>query len=157
MSTSLTVVVEKQRPGQGQDLYILPRVLDGLDSLAAQLGCTPLSTFVRDDPDLLAELADQLDEGTRERLAHKIENQPDWHQSSAGLAAVEKVLEFLQKAEPEDLPSQFSELDSDLVVKGQLLSEGKALAQAIGDELESCAKELRAAARKGRRFRFEIG
>lgn len=157
MSTSLTVVVEKQRPGRGQDLYMLPRVLDGLDALANQLGCTPLSTFVREDPDLFAELADQFDEETRERIGRKIENQADWHEPSAGLAALEKLLEFLQKADPEDLPSQFSEAESDFLIKGELVNQDKSLAEVIADELESCAKELRAAARKGRKFRFDIG
>ena len=155
MSTSLTVVVER-RPA-GEPLEILPRVLNGLDALAMQLGCLPLSTFVREDSDLFAEIADQLDEETRKQLAHRIEKQAEWHEASAGLAAVQRLLEFLRQADPEGLPSQFSAVESDLVVQAILADEGKTLVEALGEDLERCSKELKAAAQQGRKFHFAIG
>jgi hypothetical protein len=155
MSTLLTVVVERQPAGE--PLEILPRVLNGLDALAMQLGCPPLTSFVREDPDLFAEIADQFDEETRKQLAHRIEKQAEWHDASTGLAAVQRLLEFLRQADPQSLPSQFSEVGSDLVVQAILAEEGKALVEALGEDLERCSKELKAAAQQGRKFHFNIG
>jgi len=83
MSTSLTVVVEKPRgrkkQPEGQSLYVLPHVVHGLDALAAQLDLAPFSSFVREDPELFAEMAEELDEETRARFASQIQAQKDWH------------------------------------------------------------------------------
>jgi hypothetical protein len=155
MSTFLTVVVEKQPAGQ--PLAILPRVLDSLDALATRLGCALLSTFVREDPELFAELADHLDEETRARLAHRVAGQTEWHEPSAGLATVERLLEYVRKAEARELHSQFREAESDLVVKAVLQSDGKSLAEAVCEELENGAEELRRAAGNGSKFHFDIG
>jgi hypothetical protein len=155
MSTSLTVVVEKQ--SAGQDLYLLPHVWGGLDGLATRLGLALPSSFQWEDPALLAEIADDLDEETREKLTRKIEGQQQWHNASAGLATVEGLLEHLRKADPEDLSTYFGEAEEELVVRAILQEEDRTLAEAVQKELEDCAKQLGNAVGKGRRFRFDMG
>src|SRR5207244_12766546 len=48
-------------------------------ALAAQLDLAPFSSFVREDPELFAEMAEELDEETRARFASQIQAQKDWH------------------------------------------------------------------------------
>jgi hypothetical protein len=161
MSTSLTIVVEKP-PGrkeqpEGQSLYVLPHVVRGLDALAAQSGLAPFSSFVREDPELFAEMAEELDEETRARFAHQIQTQQDWHEPSKALATVEGLLAHLRQAAAKKLPADFREAESSFAVRAILQDEGHTLVEAVCRELENCAQQLRQAVRDGRRVHFAMG
>jgi hypothetical protein len=155
MSTSLTVVVEKQP--EGQSLYLLPHVVHGLDALAAQLGLAPFSSFVREDPELFAEIAEELDEETRARFAGQIQAQKDWHEPSAALATIEGLLAHLRKADARKLPADFHEAESAFAVRAVLQEEGHTLVEAVCKELQDCAEQLRQALKNSSRFHFDIG
>src|SRR5438552_14206990 len=108
MSTSLTIVVEKppgrKKQPEGQSLYVLPHGFSGLDALAAQSGLAPFSSFVREDAELFAEMAEELDEETRARFAQQIQAHQKWHEPSKALATVEGLLAYLRKADAKKLP-----------------------------------------------------
>jgi hypothetical protein len=159
MSTSLTVVVQtppgKKKQPEGQSLYVLPHVMGGLDALAAQLGLSPVSSFVRDDPALFAEIADDLDEETRARLGRQVRAQKKWHKPDDALAAVEGLLAHLQNANAKKLPGDFREAESEFMVRAVL--QGRSLVEVVCEELTDCAAQLRKAAKNGSTFRFDIG
>jgi hypothetical protein len=161
MSTSLTIVVEKpagrKEQPEGQSLYVLPHVVRGLDALAAQSGLAPFTSFVREDPELFAEMAEELDEEARAGFAHQIQTQPDWHEPSRALATVEGLLACLRKADAKKLTADFREAESAFTVRAILQEEGLTLVEAACQELENCAEQLRQAVRDGRRFHFAIG
>src|SRR5438034_530140 len=98
MSMSLSVVQEKRQGSKKQEreqeLYLLPRVLPSLDELATRQGWVSLGTFVREDPALFADIADDLDEETRATIAKNIEGQREWHDPSACLKTIEELLAY---------------------------------------------------------------
>ena len=161
MSMSLSVVLEKRSGSKKQEteqeLYLLPRVLSSLDELATRHGWVPLGTFVREDPALFAEIADDLDEESRATIAKNIESQPEWHDPSTCLTAIEELLAYLKKTDAKKLALDFREAEVDLAVKSILQDESGTLAEALCKDLEDCVRQLRQAAQSHCGFRFEIG
>jgi hypothetical protein len=160
MSTSLTVVVDapagRQKQPGGQSLDVLPHVVQGLDALAEQIGLPPFSTFVRDDPALFAEMAEDLDEETRDRFASRLQAQKEWHEPSAALATIEGLLAYLRKTDTSKLPADFREAESDFAVLAVLQEEGHSLGEAVCKDLACCAEQLQEALRNKSRFHFDI-
>jgi hypothetical protein len=158
---SLSVVLEKRHGSKKQEteqeLYLLPRVLGSLDELATRRGWVPLGTFVREDPALFAEMADDLDEETRATIAKKIESQREWHEPSACLTTIEELLAYLKNTDAKKVALDFREAQDDLAVKSILQDEGCTLAEAVCKDLEDCVRRVRQAANSHCGFRFEIG
>ena len=136
---------------------MLPHVFSGLDALAAQSGLAPFSSFVREDPELFAEMAEELDEETRARFAQQIQTQQEWHEPSKALVTVEGLLAYLRKADAKKLPADFAEAESAFAVQAILQEEGHTLVEAVCEELENCAEQLRQAVRNGRKVHFAMG
>jgi len=161
MSMSLSVVLEKRdgskKQKTEQELYLLPRVLGRLDELATKRGWVPLGTFVREDPALFAEMADDLDEESRATIAKNIESQSEWHDPSSCLTTIEGLLAYLKKTDAKKLALDLGEAQDDLVVKSILQDEGCTLAEAVCKDLEDCVRQLGQAAKSHCGFRFEIG
>ena len=161
MSTSLSVVLDNKRGSKEQEpeqeLYILPHVLRVLDEFAAGRGWVQLGTFVRDDPALFAEIADDLDGEVRARMAKDIEGQPEWHDPSACLTTIQDLLAYLNNTSEGSLAIDFGEAQDDFAVKAILSEEGCTLTEAVCKDLEECARQLHQAEQSHRRFRFEIG
>ena len=105
----------------------------------------PFSSFVREDPELFAEMAEELDEETRARFASQIQAQKDWHEPSAALATIEGLLAHLRKADAKKLPADFHEAESEFAVRAVLQNEGQTLVEAVCKELQDCAEQLRQA------------
>jgi hypothetical protein len=140
-----------------QELYILPHVLRILDEFVSERGWVPVGTFVRDDPALFAEIADDLDEDARARIAKNIEGQPEWHDPSVCLTTIQELLAYLKNTSEGSLAVDFGEAQDEFAVKAILSEEGCTFTEAVCKDLEECARQLRKAEQSHRRFRFEIG
>jgi len=113
MSTTLMVVLEGIGPAQypadldpknpGCDYgNLIPGVARSLETLAEQLGVTPISSFHYADPDMLRETMEFLEGERKEKIQKVLKTQKEWHDPADGLATIDALINYLQELQPEE-------------------------------------------------------
>lgn len=120
---ALSVVLEdeRSRPDVAYG-YDLPRHFEELDRIAQRLHVTPLSTFVREDPQLYEEALEHVGPelaGELRARAEQARSQPEWHDSGRALETVRAL-----RAELKSRPGLDGVL-FDLETVERLLSAGR--------------------------------
>ena len=121
MAASMYIVVEGEDPGY--NIFVNGRALarheDALEKLALRIGSRPLIEFFSADENSLALL---IEEGAGNRELMRKLPPPQWYSASAGLSAVQALVEQLE-LDPQQLGSEGRAVLSELQEYTEVLTK----------------------------------